>query len=102
MWQTSPAILLLLLASAISLILASFAWRRRAAPGATPLVFLALGAAIWQLGYALELGWDDQGTKVLWAKIQYLGIASIPTAWLAVALQYTGLSKWLTRAATWL
>jgi PAS domain-containing protein len=29
--------------------------------------------------------------------VEYLGIAIVPTAWLALALQYTGREKWLTR-----
>ena len=76
---------------------ASIAWRRRGAPGGTPLALLAIAAAVWQVGYALELGLDDRSVKLIWAKIQYVGIASIPTLWLAITLQYTDRGLWLTR-----
>ena len=96
-WQDNPYVLLLLLAAVTSVVQASIAWRRRGAPGGTPLALLAIAAAVWQVGYALELGLDDRSVKLIWAKIQYVGIASIPTLWLAITLQYTDRGLWLTR-----
>ena len=96
-WQYSPYVLLLLILAATSAIFVIMAWRRRSLPGAVPLAILGLAAGVWQAGYALELLSDNEPTKVLWAKAQYLGIAAAPTAWLAVALQYTGRGHWLTR-----
>ena len=96
-WQYTPYVLLLLVAAAISVVLALYVWQRRPVPGAMPFVLLMLAVAEWQLGYALELGSADLPTKVLWARVQYLGIVIVPTAWLAFVLQYTGRGKWLTR-----
>ena len=96
-WQDNPYFLLLLSTAFVSAIFVLIAWSRRSAPGAVPLGLLALAAGVWQFGYAFELIGDDQDIKVLWAKLQYPGIAVIPTAWLAVALQYTGRGHWLTR-----
>ena len=95
-WHYSPLILPLPIAGAISAALAILAWKRRNSPGAVPLVVLALAATVWTLGYAMELGSGAQATKILWAKFQYLGIVTAPTAWLAVTLQYTGRGNWLT------
>ena len=58
---------------------------------------LGLAVALWQIGYALELMGDSLSTKLFWAKFQYLGIPTTPSAWLAVTLHYTGRSDWLTR-----
>ena len=95
-WQYVPYVLPLLIAAAISAALALFAWRRRPAPGAAPFALLMLAVTEWSLGYALELGSADLPAKVLWAKIQYLGIVTLPVMWLVFALQYTGRERWLT------
>jgi PAS domain S-box-containing protein len=96
-WQYTPYALPLLIAAAISAALALLAWRRRPALGATPLAWLMLAAVEWTLGYTLELGSADLSAEVFWAKVEYLGIVSVPIAWLALALQYTGRGRWLTR-----
>jgi PAS domain S-box-containing protein len=55
-----------------------------------------LAVAEWSLGYALELAGADVPTKLFWLGFEYVGIGFIPAAWLALALQYTGRTKWLT------
>jgi hypothetical protein len=96
-WQSTPYALPLLIATAISAAVAIYAWRRRSASGAKALALLMLAVAEWSLGYALELGSADLPTKIFWARIQYIGIVTVPMGWLGFALQYTGLEKWLTR-----
>jgi PAS domain-containing protein len=56
-----------------------------------------VGVSAWTAGYALELGAGDLAAKVFWAKVEYLGIAAVPLAWLVFALRYTGREGWLTR-----
>jgi signal transduction histidine kinase/HPt (histidine-containing phosphotransfer) domain-containing protein/ActR/RegA family two-component response regulator len=75
-----------------------YARLRRRITGAQPFVWLALLVAEWVLTYALELSTDNLGRKILYAQLQYLGIASVPLAWLAFTLDYTGRGTWLTRA----
>ncbi len=96
LWQYTPYILPLLLAAVSSIALAYYVWRRRAAPGAVALVLLMLAVAQWSLCYALELGFVELPAKTFWAKTQYLGIVTIPLAWLAFAFQYTRRDQWLT------
>ena len=95
-WQVTPYSYVLLVAAAISAALAFYAWRRRGTPGADALVLLMAGLCIWTAGYALELSGPDLSTKIFWAKVEYIGIATVPVAWLAFALQYTGRERWLT------
>lgn len=64
----SPYVALMLLAGLLSLALTLFAWRRRGAPGATPLVVIGLSTALWQFGYALELASELKSAMVFWAK----------------------------------
>ena len=96
-WENHPFVLLLLALAAASVVFAFIMGNRRRSPGAVPLVVLSLAAGVWQAGYALELLADGQPNKVFWAQTQYPGIAVIPTAWLAVALQYSGRGSQLPR-----
>ena len=93
----APYLAPLLLGAASLVAVAFLAWRRRGAPGATPLLVLALLGAAWPFGYAWELVATDYPTKVFWAKVEYLGIATGPTAWLWLTIEYTGRTRWLSR-----
>jgi PAS domain S-box-containing protein len=84
-------------AAAVSAALALYAWRRRPVPGAAPFAALMLAVAEWALAYALELGGLDLATIVLGLKTEYPGIVTVPVAFLALAIEYTGREKWLTR-----
>ena len=97
-WQWTPYTIPLIVVAAILTILALYIWRHRGheTRGKTAVLLLLAGAG-WTLGYALEVGSANLASKVFWTKVQYLGIAIVPSAWLACALQYTGREKWLTR-----
>src|SRR5436309_85473 len=95
-WLFTPYIFPVVIAGVISAGLALYAWRRRLMAGVVPFSILMLAVAVWTLGYALELAGGDIPTKIFGLGIEYLGIVIVPTAWLALALQYTGRTKWLT------
>lgn len=80
----------LLVAGFLSAALATFAWRNKRVHGARPLAVLLAGAAVWSLGYSLEIWAGPEAIKVFWAKFQYLGILCIPAAWLIFTLQFAG------------
>lgn len=87
-WQPSPYSYLLILVAVVAAALALYAWRRRGTPGAAALVALMAGVFVWSVGYAFEIAVDDLPAKIFWAKVEYLGIVSVPLAWLAFSLQY--------------
>ncbi len=97
MWQETPYTLVLLAGAGLSAVSAFFTWRYVYAPGARWAALLLLASTEWMLGYALEMGSVDLVAKVFWNKIEYLGIATIPTAFLIFTLKYTGRERWLTR-----
>ena len=66
-------------------------------PGTIPVFFIMLGVVVWSVTYALELMIDDMSSKILFMKLQYLGITTIPTMWLSSVLQHTGLNKRLSK-----
>jgi PAS domain S-box-containing protein len=95
-WQLSLYALVLGMATLVSATLAFYAWRRHRVPGAMPLTVFMLAAAVWCLGYALELISPQLTSKILWSKIQYLGIVAVAPAMLTLAVQYAGRGRWLT------
>ncbi|MCS7221007.1 MAG: histidine kinase N-terminal 7TM domain-containing protein [Anaerolineae bacterium] len=94
-WQFPPYIWPLIGAGILGLTLAIITWRRRAAPGALPLTLLLLAAAGWSWCYALELASRDLSLMLLWAQMAYLGVVTVPAAWLALTFQYTNRESWL-------
>lgn len=97
-WQFTPYSIPLLIAAASSVALAFYAWQRRqVTPAAVPFVFLMLAVAEWSIGYAMELSSLDSAVMFFWTKVEYLGIVTVPPAWLTFAIQFSNGDKWLTR-----
>jgi len=96
-WQNMSYTLLLLVVFIIALFLAGIAWRYRTARGAKPLATLMLALVVWSGCYALSLTSASLPAKIFWLNWTYLGIVTIPTSWLLLALQYSGYDGWLTR-----
>jgi PAS domain S-box-containing protein len=92
-----PYAVALILAAMLSLGIGGFAGRRRDLPGAPALLLLAVAAAVWALGYALELSTTRYAVMLFWAKVQYLGIVTVALAWLGFVLLHTGRGHWLNR-----
>jgi PAS domain S-box-containing protein len=95
--QFVPYAIPLIITAAISVGLALYSRRRHLTTGSGWFALLMLAVSVWSLSYALELSSDELAGKLFWSKVEYLGIAIIPTLWLAFALQYTGRERWLTR-----
>lgn len=66
-------------------------WQRRLARGAFPLLGIAASIFVWLAGTGLELAAVNNADKILFAKIQYFGIVTLPVFWLLFALEYEGL-----------
>lgn len=94
-FQYTPYIIPLILAALISGWVAVYSWSRRANTGAIALTLLAGAVAEWSLGYALEIAGADLATKVIWGKVQYLGIVLVPLMWVGFAFHHANQAKWL-------
>src|SRR4051794_41379841 len=81
-----PYTLMLTSAALLALAMAWSAWRQRAKPSARALMWLSLAVAEWTVTYALELAASDFASKLVWAKLEYIGIVGIPVAWLVLAV----------------
>ncbi len=81
---------LFLLAITINIGMLVYAWRHRAQPmGAEFLRVMGL-AMIWLVGFALETALIQYEAKLLVSRVEFIGIAALPVAWLLLADAYTG------------
>ncbi len=80
-----------------AVLLIMMVWRRRFG-GRGVVSFTAEMAAvvIWALSYALELAATDLAVKIIFVKIQFVGIVVAPVSFLLFVTEYTGREKWLT------
>ncbi|KAA3648771.1 MAG: hypothetical protein DWQ07_00830 [Chloroflexi bacterium] len=94
----TTVIILTILAAYIMMGLAIYGWLQRSAGQWTlPFVAICWGATIWLFAYSLEIITTELGVATWMAKIEYLGIATIPLAWFILSLFYTNPSFSLTR-----
>lgn len=94
-WQLQP-IALPLLAGALSLGLVSVLALRARYPGRRTLIVLCAVLAVYDVGYALELGAATLEQVRLFLKLQYVGVPFIPSLVLFAAVLYTGARRLLT------
>jgi signal transduction histidine kinase len=97
--------LILFTSAAVSFWLALHVRRRNRTPGSTTFVWLLVAIGTWCLSGAAHWAADSLDAKIAWARVQYLGIASVPALSLTFALRFAG-SRWarrgVTRALIWI
>ncbi len=93
--QQLPGSFILLITVILGLALFVFAWRHRASSGAVPFAFLMLASAVWAAFDALENLSLSPTTKVIWARLAYLGIAFLPTFWFIFAMRFGNQGRWI-------
>lgn len=87
-WHFPTYTYVLVAATLIASAIAALTWPRRSAPGGTAFVLLMIATATWELFRILEALAVEQATKVLWAGLEYLGIATVPVLWFLFARQF--------------
>lgn len=97
-WEFRFILLIPLLAAGMTAGVAAYAISRWRVAVWVPY-FFALMVAIftWSLGYTLEIAARPLASKILFAKIEYLGIATVSLFWFLFAAHYAGYSKAITR-----
>ncbi|MDK2834699.1 MAG: two-component system, sensor histidine kinase and response regulator [Methanolobus sp.] len=84
-----------LIASVFALCLLAFYIRKiKTTSGARCFSFLLLSTAIYSLFYALEISSYDLQTILVFYKLEYLGVSTIPFFFLLFAINYTGKKQW--------
>jgi PAS domain S-box-containing protein len=93
--QESPYIAPLVVTTAIAVAAAVYMLRRSPSRGMLPFIALMLGSAWWAGCYALELAAIDLPTKVMWTRLMYLGVVTMPPAFLFYVRRYVEKEGWL-------
>ncbi|HVN53893.1 MAG TPA: EAL domain-containing protein [Anaerolineaceae bacterium] len=84
----------LLLGSAYCAYLAFISWKQRPSTPARLYSILLLSIVFYAVGYALELWSTDLEAMLRSIRIEYLGVAGTPAAWLGIGLYYTNKTYW--------
>ncbi|HEY46371.1 MAG: hypothetical protein AMJ88_06635 [Anaerolineae bacterium SM23_ 63] len=97
-WQVTPYVAISLAAVILLITLAIYIFRQEdnGRAGKTGALLL-LASAAWILGGAYEAGSLSLASKILWDKIQFVGLLIIPTGWVIYIHQYTAGEHWLNR-----
>jgi len=100
----SPYVLIMQAAAMICLFIAVFVWLYRRKNSETiPLILLLAGIAEWIASALMGLVDQDLTHKIIWAKIEYIGIVSVPLAVLGYVLQHSGsIQKLNIKRLAWL
>ena len=96
-FQFTPYIVVMLSAAVVCFLIGCYAWRRRDIPVDTALIFIMMTAITeWLVASALGYATNDPSSKIIWAKIEYIGVVSVPLLVLIFAVNYSGLKHRLT------
>ena len=92
---SNPYTLYLFISAIIALITASFAWRRRFAPGASPLFLMLITMSIWAGANGMVLETQDPRWQIFWFDVLTFGaIMGTPAFW-AFGVEFTQHGHWL-------
>jgi diguanylate cyclase (GGDEF)-like protein/PAS domain S-box-containing protein len=74
--------------------------RKPDAPGRNAMIWMLVMLAVWAFCYAMITISPSIKEKVMWLKLENIGILTVPVLWFIFVLQYTELGKWLDGFAT--
>jgi PAS domain S-box-containing protein len=94
--QFAPYVLSLVILAAVTIWLMVVAMRRKHVTGARPLAWLMALLTWWLLTYAFQIAGTDLQIIIVGSNLVFFGVAFVPVAWLAFALDYSGYSRQLT------
>ncbi|MGD0879200.1 MAG: histidine kinase N-terminal 7TM domain-containing protein [Anaerolineales bacterium] len=84
-------VLIMIVSGMACVFIAVYVWPKRRINSETgPLVLLMAGITEWIAAALLGLLDQNLAHKILWAKIEYIGVVSVPLAVLAYVLHHSG------------
>ncbi len=103
-WHYSPFVVAQIVTAAIAFMLSLYCWGRRTDRSATHFALLLLAVAEWAFFAGLESSATAVAAKIVFSKLQYLGVVSIAPLWFLFSLSFgrkeSGLSR-LQYALLW-
>lgn len=94
-FQLHPYVVVLVV-SALTTLITSIIILRREAGGSLSLAGVLLSAFVWSGADAMSWSLAGLNDKILWLKIMYLGVSTVPTLFLVFTLKITRHENWLT------
>ncbi|MCH7552668.1 MAG: PAS domain-containing sensor histidine kinase, partial [Chloroflexi bacterium] len=98
-WQAAPYSIPLIAIAVVLMAIVARASVRGRLPQALAGGLLLAAIGWWCLGYAGEIFAESLSAKVVWAKLEYVGIAAVSPLWWVFAVQHSGRGRWLSRRA---
>jgi PAS domain S-box-containing protein len=86
--------ILYFIAGFLLLVIGGVIWSRRPAQGLVLFTLFLCATALWSVFAGLEAGAGALSARILFTKIQYIGVVSSGILWLLFTLEYTGRSWW--------
>ena len=71
--------------------------RKYAAPGRNSMIWMLIMLAVWAFSYAMITISPPLADKILWLKLENIGILTVPVFWFLFTVQYAQLDKWLNK-----
>lgn len=104
--QTTVATLHILLfvgSALVSMGLLSVAWNNRRDPVARWFAATLVAAVVWTTGYIFEIVAESLDYKILFANVQYLGVATVSVCWWEMIRRYLGMKRapWIITGFLW-
>ncbi|MCX6091880.1 MAG: diguanylate cyclase [Candidatus Bipolaricaulota bacterium] len=94
-WVLTPAAIVLCSTAALSLIVFLLAVVHKPFSGSRVFSLVMLAVAEWSLFSGLEAATIPLALKLVWSKIEYVGLAATPPLFLLFAARYSGYDRWL-------
>ncbi len=95
--QINLFIILLILAFLISIVITVYVGMRRTSRVKSELFLAMLSISIWSFAAIFEAAFTGLDLKILFSKITYLGIATLPVLFFFFISSYTNMDHWLTK-----
>ena len=86
----------LMLSIIACIILAIYIWRRRPARGTFWIAMLMIAMSVWSTAYLLQIFSPALNTKIIFSNITFISKVTMPVFWLAFAMKYSHLDRYIT------
>jgi PAS domain S-box-containing protein len=97
-------VIIMIIAALLCMVIVVYVWPQRRRNSETlPLILLLVGITEWICAALLGMLDQNLAHKILWAKLEYIGVLSVPLAVLVFVLHHSGYERQLTaRRLVWL
>jgi len=81
----------------VASVMAIMLGRKHSAPGRNMMRWMLASLAVWAFSYAMITFLPTLPAKMIWLKIENIGILTVPVFWFIFTVQYAQVDKWLNK-----